>query len=301
MTKYVYYDIINKNKDIVILIGFRQKGNKKLPYYNKKNNYNRSENENRLTEDDSEENDNFFIGRNAVLELLKSGREIDKLYVQKGEREGSITLIVSKAIENKVPLIEVDKRRLDSMANGGSHQGVAATVSETSYVSVEDILAIAAERGEKPFIIICDSVNDPHNLGAIIRTAECAGAHGVIIPKRRAVSVNGTVAKASAGAVFHMPVARVANLTAAIKVLKDNNVWTFALEADGTPHYENDFDCGCAFVLGGENMGVTRLVRETCDFVVSIPMFGKINSLNVSNAAAIVLFEAAKQRAKKRI
>lgn len=257
---------------------------------NKKNNY---------KEYNSEEDDNLFIGRNAVLELLKSEREIDKLYIQKGEREGSITLIVAKAIENKIPIVEVDKRRLDSMSSGGVHQGVAATASETAYVSVENILAIAAEKGEKPFIVICDSVNDPHNLGAIIRTAECAGAHGVIIPKRRAVSVNGAVAKASAGAVFHMPVARVVNLSSAINVLKENNVWVYALEADGTPYYENKFDNGCAFVLGGENTGVTRLVRENCDFVVSIPMFGKINSLNVSNAGAIVLFEAARQKAKK--
>lgn len=269
-----------------------------MPYYKNKNDYNRSNDENNNT-DASDESDHIFIGRNAVLELLKSGREIDKMYVQKGEREGSITLIVAKAIENKIPIVEVDRNRLDSMSNGGIHQGVAAIASETAYVSVEDILAIAAERGEKPFIIICDSINDPYNLGAIIRTAECAGAHGVIIPKRRAVSVNGAVAKASAGAVFHMAVARVSNLSSAIKTLKDNNIWIWALEADGSPYYESKFDCGCAFVLGGENTGVTRLVRENSDFVASIPMYGKINSLNVSNAGAIVLFEAARQRANK--
>jgi len=272
-----------------------------MPYYKKNDDYKHAETDNTNNNiDDSEESDNIFIGRNAVLELLKSGRAIDKMYIQKGDREGSITLIVAKAIEDKVPIVEVDRRRLDSMSNGGIHQGVAAIASETAYVSVEDIIAIAAERGEKPFIIICDSINDPHNLGAIIRTAECAGAHGVIIPKRRAVSVNGAVAKASAGAVFHIAVAKVTNLTSAIKVLKDNNIWVWALEADGTPYYESDFDCGCAFVLGGENTGVTRLVRENSDFVASIPMYGKINSLNVSNAAAIVLFEAAKQRAKKK-
>ncbi|HBR32143.1 MAG TPA: 23S rRNA (guanosine(2251)-2'-O)-methyltransferase RlmB [Clostridiales bacterium] len=249
--------------------------------------------------EDNGGNDNVFIGRNAVLELLKSGREIDKLYVQKGEREGSITLIVARAAESRIPVVEVDKHRLDKMSAGGVHQGVAAIASETAYVSVEDILAIAAERGEKPFIVICDSINDPHNLGAIIRTAECAGVHGVIIPKRRAVSVNGAAAKASAGAVFHMAVARVSNLSSAMRTLRDNNVWIYALESDGTPYYKSDFDCACAFVLGGENSGVTRLVRDNSDFVISVPMYGKINSLNVSNAGAVVLFEAARQRTQK--
>lgn len=269
-----------------------------MPYYKNKDGNHRSNNEyNNTTSESTDESENVFIGRNAVLELLKSGKDIDKLYVQKGEREGSITLIVAKAAENRIPIVEVDRNRLDGMSSGGVHQGVVAVASETAYVSVEDILAIAAERGEKPFIVICDSINDPHNLGAIIRTAECAGAHGIIIPKRRAVSVNGAVAKASAGAVFHIAVARVSNLSSAMKTLKDNNVWIWALEADGTPYYESKFDCGCAFVLGGENSGVTRLVRDNSDFVASIPMYGKINSLNVSNAGAIVLFEAAKQRA----
>lgn len=247
----------------------------------------------------TEESENLFIGRNAVLELLKTDKEVDKLYVQKGEREGSITLIVAKAVEKKIPVVEVDRRRLDMMSGGGVHQGVAAEVSETTYASVEDMLALAASRGEKPFIVICDSINDPHNLGAIIRTAECAGAHGVIIPKRRSVSVNSTVAKASAGAVFHMLVARVPNLNTAIKQLKDNNIWVWTVETGGTPYYESNYDCGCAFVLGGEDTGVSRLVKENSDFVASIPMYGKINSLNVSNAAAVVLFEAAKQRALK--
>ncbi|PKM62796.1 MAG: 23S rRNA (guanosine(2251)-2'-O)-methyltransferase RlmB [Firmicutes bacterium HGW-Firmicutes-21] len=263
-------------------------------------NFDKYNNNFRRDESTDEKDENLFIGRNAVLELLKSTRETDKLYVQKGEREGSITLIVAKAVEKRIPVIEVDKRRLDGMSGGGVHQGVAAVASETAYAEVDDMLALAAERGEKPFIVICDSVNDPHNLGAIIRTAECAGAHGVIIPKRRSVSVNGTVAKASAGAVFHMLIARVSNLSSAIRFLKDNNVWVWALEAEGTPYYKSEFDCGCAFVLGGEGDGVSRLVKDSSDFVVSIPMFGRINSLNVSNAGAIVLFEAAKQRALKK-
>jgi len=248
-----------------------------------------------------EAKENLFIGRNAVLELLKTDKQVDKLYVQKGEREGSITLIVAKAVEKRIPVVEVDKRRLDMMSGGGAHQGVAAEVAETDYASVEDILALAKERREKPFIIICDSINDPHNLGAIIRTAECAGAHGVIIPKRRSVSVNSTVAKASAGAVFHTLVARVPNLNTAIQQLKENNVWIWAVETGGTPYYEHNYDCGLAFVLGGEDTGVSRLVRENCDFCASIPLYGKINSLNVSNAAAVVLFEAARQRAKPKL
>lgn len=248
-------------------------------------------------ENEKQENENLFIGRNAVLELLKTDKQVDKLYVQKGEREGSITLIVAKAVEKKIPVVEVDRRRLDMMSGGGVHQGVAAEVAETNYASIEDMLALAEERGEKPFIVICDSINDPHNLGAIIRTAECAGAHGVIIPKRRSVSVNSTVAKASAGAVFHMLIARVPNLNTVIKQLQENNVWVWAVETGGTPYYEHNFDCGLAFVLGGEDAGVSRLVKENCDFTASIPMYGKINSLNVSNAAAIVLFEAARQRA----
>lgn len=248
-------------------------------------------------ENEKQENENLFIGRNAVLELLKTDKQVDKLYVQKGEREGSITLIVAKAVEKKIPVVEVDRRRLDMMSGGGVHQGVAAEVAETNYASIEDMLALAEERGEKAFIVICDSINDPHNLGAIIRTAECAGAHGVIIPKRRSVSVNSTVAKASAGAVFHMLIARVPNLNTVIKQLQENNVWVWAVETGGTPYYEHNFDCGLAFVLGGEDAGVSRLVKENCDFTASIPMYGKINSLNVSNAAAIVLFEAARQRA----
>jgi len=257
--------------------------------YKKNNKSHREHYENKV-------NENLIIGRNAVLELLKSGKEIDKLYVQKGEREGSITLIVSKAVERRIPVVEADKRKLDSMSGGGVHQGVAASAAEIVYADIRDILDLAAERSEKPFIVICDSINDPHNLGAIIRTAECAGAHGVIIPKRRSVSVNSTVAKASAGAVFHIPIARVSNLSFAVKQLKENNIWVWALEADGTPYYNNDFDCGLALILGGEDSGVTRLVRESSDFVASIPMYGNINSLNVSNAGAVIMFEVAKQR-----
>lgn len=243
------------------------------------------------------ENENLFVGRNAVTELLKSGRGVNKLIVQKGLRE-SLASVIAMAAESGVPVVDADKRRLDAIAGGLPHQGVAAYASETVYCSVQDILDAAAEKNEKPFIVICDSVEDPHNLGAIIRTAECAGVHGVIIPKRRGVCVTGTVAKASAGAVFHTKIARVSNLASAVDELKRNNVWVWALEACGQPYYGSDFDCGCALILGGEGKGVSELLMKKSDFVVSIPMFGKINSLNVSAAGAIMMFEAAKQKNK---
>ncbi len=245
------------------------------------------------------ENENLFVGRNAVTELLKSGRGVNKLLVQKGLRE-SLGTIIAMAAEAGVPVADTDKRRLDALADGLPHQGIAAFASETVYCTVRDILDEAAARNEKPFIIICDSVEDPHNLGAIIRTAECAGVHGVIIPKRRGACVTGTVAKASAGAVFHIKIARVPNLAAAVDELKQSNVWVWALEADGTPYYGADFDCGCALILGGEGNGVSSLLIKKADFVVSIPMFGRINSLNVSAAGAIMMFEAAKQKNNKK-
>lgn len=241
------------------------------------------------------EHDDIYVGRNAVTELLKSGRGADKILMQSGD-DGPLKVILALAAEKNIPVIRCDRRKLDSLANGVPHQGVAAYASETEYKTVEDILEIAKSRGEKPFVVICDSVEDPHNLGAIIRTAECAGVHGVIIPKRRGVSVNGTVAKASAGALFHMAIARVPNLASAVDTLKENGVWVWALEADGECCYNSDFDCGCALILGGENHGVSELLRKKADHVVSIPMYGSINSLNVSNAGAVMMFEAAKQR-----
>jgi 23S rRNA (guanosine2251-2'-O)-methyltransferase len=179
-----------------------------------------------------------------------------------------------------------------------SHQGVIALVAARDYSTIDDILQEATDRGETPLIVICDELSDPHNLGAILRSAECAGANGVIIPKRHAVGVNGTVAKSSAGAVFHVPVARVSNLASAVRTLKENGVWIWAVEAGGKPYYEQDFKGKIALILGSEGAGVSRLLKEESDFMAGIPMYGKINSLNVSNAAAILLFEAAKQRAK---
>ena len=235
------------------------------------------------------------IGRNAVRELLRSDRSIDKLMVQRGERTGSIVVLVAQAIEKGIPVIEVEKTKLDNVAGFAPHQGVIALAAEKEYCTVEDILQIAEERGEAPLIVICDGVTDPYNLGAIIRCAECCGAHGLIIPKRRAVGLTPLVTKASAGAVEHLAVAKVANIASTVELLKKKGVWTFAAEAGGSDVYATDFKGPCAIVLGSEGNGVSQLVRKTCDAVVSIPMYGKVNSFNVSTAAAILLAEAARQ------
>lgn len=242
-------------------------------------------------------NEGIFWGRNSVLELLASGRDIDKIYVQKGAVEGSIKVIVGKAAARRIPIVETDRSRLDTISGGAVHQGVAASVPETVYATVDDLFGAAEKRGEKPFFVICDGINDPHNLGAIIRTAECAGAHGVIIPKHRSVSLTSTVAKSSAGAIFRVPVARVNNIASTISDLQQRGVWVYALEANGKPYFGEKFDdSGIAFVLGSEGEGVSRIVKEKSDFVLSIPMYGELNSLNVSAAAAVMLFEAARQR-----
>ena len=252
----------------------------------------------RNQEHPAEPAEGLFIGRNAVIELLRSDREVDRVFIRKGERDGSLSVVCALALEKGVPLLETDIRKLDSLAGGGVHQGVAAIAAETAYLSVRELLDKTEAAGELPFYLICDDVNDPHNLGAMIRSAECAGANGVIIPKRHAVGVNGTVAKSSAGAVFHVPVARVSNLVSAVRTLKENGVWIWAVEAGGKPYYEQDFRGKIALILGSEGEGVSRLLKEESDFMAGIPMYGKINSLNVSNAAAILMFEAAKQRAK---
>ncbi len=240
--------------------------------------------------------DGLFIGRNAVMELLRSGREIDKIYIKPDVSDGILGTIFKKAGERKIPVVEADLKKLDRMADGGVHQGVIAVAAETDYLSVEELLEQTLNKGEKPFYLICDSINDPHNLGALIRSANCAGLNGVIIPKRRAVGVNGTVAKSSAGAVFAMPIARVTNLANAVKYLKDNGVWIWAVEAGGRPYYEQDYKGSCALILGSEGEGVSALLKKESDFIAGIPMFGTVNSLNVSAAGAIVMFEAAKQR-----
>ncbi len=235
------------------------------------------------------------IGRNAVRELLRTERDVDKLLVQRGERTGSIVALVAEAIERGIPVIETEKSKLDALAGYAPHQGVIAFAAEKEYCSVEDILAIAKERGEAPLIVICDGVTDPYNLGAIIRCAECCGAHGLIIPKRRAVGLTPLVSKASAGAIEHLAIAKVSNIASTVEQLKKLGVWTYAAEAGGTDLYATDFRGPCAVVLGSEGNGVSQLVKKTCDGIVSIPMYGKVNSFNVSTAAAILLAEVAHQ------
>ena len=242
----------------------------------------------------------IVVGRNAVRELLKSDRDIDKIFVQRGEREGSIVVLVAEATAKHVPLVEVEKAKLDSMTGGANHQGIVAMAAQKEYCDVEDILAIAEERGEKPFIVISDGITDPHNLGALIRCAEGAGAHGIIIPKRRAVGITSAVSKSSAGAIEHMAIAKVSNIAATVELLKKKGVWVFAAEAGGEAYYDTDFNCAVAIVLGSEGDGVSQIVKEKSDYIVSIPMYGKVNSLNVSTAAAVILSEVARQQKAKK-
>lgn len=247
--------------------------------------------------------DNIVFGRNTVMEALKSGREIEKLLILK-TGEGSIKKIEGIARDRKIPIQYVDKATLDRVAMGpggtGSHQGVAAYTSSYSYCEVEDLLSAAADRGEPPFLIILDGIEDPHNLGAIMRTADGAGAHGIIIPKRRAACLTDTVAKASAGAVEYMRVAKVANLVQSINKLKEAGLWIAACDMDGQTYHQRDLTGPIAIVIGGEGQGISRLIREKCDFLVSIPMEGRISSLNASNAAAVLMYEIHRQRKGKK-
>lgn len=241
------------------------------------------------------------IGRNAVKELLSGGRDVDKLYITAGEREGSINQLLGIAAERGIPITECDRSRLDTMAKGGRHQGIIAIAAERNYSTIDEIIEYASEKGEPPFVVVCDGVEDPHNLGAIIRSAECSGAHGIIIPKRRAVGLTATVAKSSAGALEHMRVAKVTNLASAIDELKERGLWIYAADMDGSTYYKTDMKGATALVLGSEGFGISRLVKEKCDFVVSIPLYGQVNSMNVSCAAAILLADVARQRNNKEV
>ncbi|MEA4972612.1 MAG: 23S rRNA (guanosine(2251)-2'-O)-methyltransferase RlmB [Candidatus Metalachnospira sp.] len=244
----------------------------------------------------SEFNENQLEGRNAVLEVLKSGRDIEKIIIQKGNMEGTIRRIVAMAKEHGVIVQEAVKQKLDEMSQTKNHQGVIAIVSEHEYAEVSDILKAAADKGEKPFIIILDNITDPHNLGAVIRTAECAGAHGVIIPKRRSVGLTATVGKTSAGAMEYMPVARVTNISKTIDDLKKEGIWVACADIGGEDYFDASLDSAIALVIGAEGDGVSRLVKEKCDYVVSIPMYGKISSLNASVAAGLLMYEVVRQR-----
>ncbi len=241
------------------------------------------------------ENANIIIGRNPVMEALKAEREIDKLVVAKGA-EGSIVKIIGMAKDRGIPVMYSEKVGLDRISGGKAHQGVAAYMPAHEYVEVEDILEVAKERGEDPFIIVLDNIEDPHNLGAIMRTAETAGAHGIIIPKRRAVGLTETVAKASAGAIEYMPVAKVVNIAQTLESLKERGIWVAACDMGDSMYYDANLTGPMALVVGAEGEGISRLVKEKCDYVVSIPMLGHISSLNASNAAAILIYEICKQR-----
>ena len=243
------------------------------------------------------EADGIIEGRNAVTEALRAGTNIDKIYIMKGETDAALGHIASAARQAGIVVADADKRKLDNMSRTNAHQGVIAVAAVREYVSVEDILRTAADKGEPPLVVVCDELSDPHNLGAVIRTAECAGAHGVIIPKRRSAGLTAIVDKASAGAAEHMAIARVPNLPAAIKELKERGLWIYGTAADGQSDlWHTDFSGPLALVIGSEGDGMGRLVRESCDFIVSLPMKGRVSSLNASAAAAITMYEILRQR-----
>lgn len=241
-------------------------------------------------------NEDVIAGRNSVYEALRSGRAIDSLYIAKGNSGGPVSRILSLCREKGVVVKDVSPAKLDAMCGGLNHQGVAAIAAAHEYAQVNEILDRANRSGEPPFIILADGVSDPHNLGAIIRTAEAAGAHGVIIPKRGAVGLTAAVDKASSGALEYMPVARVANLSSTVDELKKKNIWIYGAEMSGKPYYDTDFSGACALVIGSEGFGISRLLKEKCDFLVSLPMKGKVGSLNASVAAGILMYEVVRRR-----
>ena len=271
-----------------------------------KNNFNKKEsNKNRMqkNEERNQEEKRFddqIEGRNSVLELLESGKDVNKIFVTRGEKHGSINKILGIAKERKIIVVEKDKKQMDEMAQEENYQGVIAIVPPFEYVEISDILQVAKERNEDPFVIVLDGIEDPHNLGSIIRTAETAGVHGVIIPKRRAASVNSTVNKASAGAVEHMKIARVTNISDAIEELKQAGLWVCGTAVDTNKYYYNqDLTGPLAIVIGNEGKGIGEKVKKNCDFLVKIPMKGKVQSLNASVSTGIVIYESVKQRIRK--
>ena len=268
--------------------------------------------------ENTEQKPDVIAGRNPVSEAVRSNRPIDKILVAKGEKSGAIVGILAKARDKKIPVKEVDRTKLDYVSGGATHQGIVAFAAAKDYSTVDDILEYAESRGEAPFVVVLDEVEDifalaeargedplilildnledPHNLGAIIRTAECAGVHGIIIPKRRSAGLSYTVAKASAGAIEYMRVARVTNIAVTLDELKEKGVWVYGADMDGTDYDECDFSGACAIVIGNEGKGISRLVREKCDVIASLPMKGQINSLNASVAAGILMYKAMKNR-----
>lgn len=243
-----------------------------------------------------EKREDVIAGRNPVTEAIRSGRTIDTILVAKNAASGAVVGILAKARDKGITLKEVDAKKLDFLCAGENHQGIAALAAIKEYSTIDDIFALAEERGEKPFVVVLDEIEDPHNLGAIIRTAECAGVHGIIIPKRRSAGLSYAVGKASAGAVEYVPVARVTNIPAAIDELKERGLWVYGADMDGTECSKCNFDGAVALVIGNEGKGIGKLVRQKCDVIVSLPMKGKINSLNASVAAGILMYEIAKGR-----
>lgn len=240
--------------------------------------------------------ENQLEGRNAVLELLKTERDIEKIFLPKGAVEGTLKRIASQAVQKGIVVQEVDRRKLDEISCTKNHQGVIAIVSEHEYVDIEDILSLADKKGEPPFIVILDGITDPHNMGAIIRTADAAGVHGIIIPKRRSVGLNATVGRTSAGAIEHVLVSKVTNLSSTIDGLKKRGLWIAAADMSGENYFKAPIDGAIAIVIGSEGEGVSRLVKEKCDFTISIPMFGKISSLNASVASGLIMYEVVRRR-----
>lgn len=248
-------------------------------------------------ENENEYKNDLIEGRNAITEALRAGRAMDKIYIAKGETDKALGHIAAKARSAGIVVVDCDRRKLDAMSVTKAHQGVISLCAVREYNSVEDILALAKEKGEQPFIIVCDEISDPHNMGAVIRSAECAGAHGVIIPKRRSAGLTAIVDKASAGAAEHMLVARVPNIPAVLKQLKGEGLWIYGTAADGKNGlWDTDFTGPVVLVIGSEGDGIGRLVGETCDFVVSIPMKGQVGSLNASAAASVFMYEVLRQR-----
>ena len=241
----------------------------------------------------------IICGRNPDLEAVRSGREIDRLLVAHGVSGGSVTAIIAKCKAKGILIKEISPQKLDYYCGGANHQGVAVMVASQEYSTPEEILELAKERNEKPFIIICDEIEDPHNLGAIIRSAEACGVHGIIIPKRRSASLNATVAKSASGALEYMKVARVTNIANTIDFLKENGVWVFGADMDGEDYTLTDFDTPCAIVIGNEGNGIGTLTAKKCDGIISLPMCGKINSLNASVAAGVLMYEVVRKRRQK--
>lgn len=244
------------------------------------------------------QNDDIIVGRNAVYEALNAGRPVDSVLIAKENTGGPVARIITLCREKGVTVKDVSPVKLDAMCGGLNHQGVAAIAAAHEYAEVKDILDRAEKKGEQPFIIIADEINDPHNFGAIIRSAEAAGAHGVIIPKRNAVGLTSAVDKASCGALEYIPVARVSNLVSTVEELKKLNIWVYGAEMSGKPMFETDFSGACALVVGSEGFGISRLLREKCDFLVSLPMKGSIKSLNASVAAGVLMYEVVRRREK---